>query len=119
MCANKTVVECAKLRLLVTPASTRPTNGADTIYRPLQRMFKHDSLSRTLIFPPSKSTTLLRRLAIRLQILLFYRQCETHYVEVIKGSKSDGKSLKSLCGYKSTMERVTVDHGKHLTVEFV
>ena len=55
MCANKTVVECAKLRLLVTPASIHPTNGADTIYRPLQRMFKHDSLSRTLIFHQSKS----------------------------------------------------------------
>eukprot|EP00093_Oithona_nana_P013342 13342.XXX_253715_241698_1 [CDS] Oithona nana genome sequencing. len=44
--------------------------------------------------------------------------CDTHYVEVIKGSKTDGKILKSLCGYKSSVERVTTT-AKHLTVEFV
>jgi len=50
--------------------------------------------------------------------------CETHYVEVFKGKPApgaggSGKSLKSLCGYVANEETVTLENGKHLTVEFV
>lgn len=52
-------------------------------------------------------------------------QCQSHYVEVFKGKPngagggSSGKSLKSLCGYVANEETVTLENGKHLTVEFV
>ena len=35
------------------------------------------------------------------------------------GAGGSGKSLKSLCGYVANEETVTLENGKHLTVEFV
>ena len=51
---------------------------------------------------------------------IFCSQCETHYVEVYKGKpQGSRKSLKSLCGYVANEETVTLENGKHLTVEFM
>ena len=50
---------------------------------------------------------------------LDYSLCDTHYVDIFKGSNANGSPFKSLCGYIGSSEVVSRDKGKHLTLEFV
>ena len=50
---------------------------------------------------------------------LLCRLCDSHYVDVFKGSNTNGSPMESLCGYIGGSKVVTLDKGKHLTLEFV
>jgi hypothetical protein len=57
-------------------------------------------------------------ISVLILLLSYCRNCDSHYVEVFKGSTTNGNPIKSLCGYVPSREVVRLDKGKHLTIEF-
>ena len=62
---------------------------------------------------------LLVFLSFQSTFFFLYSLCDSHYVDIFKGSNTNGSPFKSLCGYIGSSEVVTRDKGKHLTLEFV